>query len=201
MRIVNHQKHNSDFFYALLVVAENRAFHRKRYAVKHFLFKRGDAVFHEIPSSEVRSIKAPAVYLGRINASEEISKEETKSTSLTVNQSTGNAARVRDKDVIPELYPAIKPFFSKQAESLYWRGKLNLIDDTTADIIVLESTNRSKLSYSISLSASSREFFQCNQLYLKRSFESARKAIHSLEHDLNREIFNRLKQTSVDSGR
>lgn len=200
-RIVNHDKHNTDFFYALLVVAKNHAFHRERYVVKHFLFKRGEAFVHEIPSSQVKSIKEPAVFLGRVKATEEIPKKETKPPSLAPSQSTGDSVRARDKEVISEMFPSVKAFFSKQANSLYWRGKLDLVDDTPVEIIVLESINGGKLSYSIALSGSSAEPFQCNRLYLKRSFDSAWKAIYSLERDLNREIFKKLKSMSVDYGR
>ena len=48
-RIVNHELHNTNFFYALLVT------HRKdgrsgleRYAVRHFVFFRGDDAVHEV---------------------------------------------------------------------------------------------------------------------------------------------------------
>lgn len=200
-RIVNHDKHNTNFFYAILVVAKNRAFQRERYVVKHFLFKRGGSLVYEIPSSQVKSIKEPAVFLGGVRATKEISKEETKSASLTSSQSAGNSIRARDKDVISEMFPAVKAFFSKRADSLYWRGQLYLIDDTPVEVIVLESINGSRLSYSITLSGPKAELSQCKQLYLNRSFNSAWKAIRSLEHDLNREIFKKIESTSVDCGR
>ena len=38
-RIVNHDKHNMDFFYALLVVKKNAGEH-PRYEVKHYFFRR-----------------------------------------------------------------------------------------------------------------------------------------------------------------
>jgi hypothetical protein len=42
--VVNHKNHTTDFFYALLVTARNPAARdRNRYAIKHFLFRRGDA--------------------------------------------------------------------------------------------------------------------------------------------------------------
>ena len=40
-KTVNHEKHNTDFFYALLVVSKNRG-GNPRYEVKHFFFRRGD---------------------------------------------------------------------------------------------------------------------------------------------------------------
>jgi proteasome lid subunit RPN8/RPN11 len=200
-RIVNHDKHNTDLFYALLVVAKNHASYRERYLVKHFLFKRGEPLVHVLLSSEVKSTKEPAVFLGKIRAIEEIPEKETILAPLTSSQSSGNYIRARDKEVISEMYPVVKAFFSKQANSLYWKGKLHLIDDTSVDIIVLESINGSKLSYSIALSGLSAGPFECNRSYLKLSFDSAWKAIYSLERDLNREIFTKLKRLSVDYGR
>ena len=50
-RIVNHEKHNTDFFYALLVVSKNQTFYnRERYLMKHFLFKRGESLVYEDPT-------------------------------------------------------------------------------------------------------------------------------------------------------
>ncbi len=57
-KTVNHEKHNTNFFYALLVVSKNRG-GNPRYAVKHFIFRRGDDAIYEIPAKEVRLVDAP----------------------------------------------------------------------------------------------------------------------------------------------
>jgi hypothetical protein len=184
-RIVNHEKHNTDFFYALLVVAKNKGFHnRDRYLVKHFLLKRGDSSVHEIPSSMVRITEEPPAFIDKV---------ETINLPAVSNAVTINNNRAIDKEFISEMYPELKPFFSKKAKSLYWRGKLNLIDNTSVELFVLESIDEGKPSYSVTLSASSAQLFQCHHPYLNRSFDSAWKAIYSLERDLNREIFLKTK--------
>lgn len=185
-RIVNHEKHNTDFFYALLVVAKNKGFHRReRYLVKHYLLKRGDSLIYEIPSSMVKITKELAI---------SIDEEKTIKLPTIYNEQTINIIRARDKEFVSETYPGLKAFFSKQAKSVYWRGKLNLIDNTSVDLFVLESIDKGKPSYSITLSASSAKLYQCHQSYLKRSFDSVWKAIYSFERDLNREIFLKYKK-------
>ena len=48
-RTVNHQNHNTPFFYALLVTAKHRTSDpRRRYSIKHFVFRRGDKDFYEV---------------------------------------------------------------------------------------------------------------------------------------------------------
>ncbi len=194
-RVVNHEKHNTDFFYALLVVAKNHTFHnRERYLVKHFLLNRGASSVCEIPNSQVKFTKEPAVFIDNLKANQKISEKETIQVPFTSSPSTANIIRARDKEFISEIYSEIKAFFSKKTESLYWRGKLNLIDNSSIEVLVLESINQGKPSYSITLSASSKHLFQCHQLYLKRTFDSAWKAVYLFERDLNNEIFKKIKK-------
>lgn len=95
------------------------------------------------------------------------------------------------------MYPDIKPFFSKQTKSVYWKGKINLINNTSADFLILESMDATKASYSITLTGSNAQRFKCRELYLKRSFASAWKAVWSFEQDLNREIFNNIENNNL----
>ncbi len=196
-RIVNHDKHNTDFFYALLVVAKNRASWKERYVVRHFLLRRGEDLVQEISSSKIKRIKEPALFLDNIRRTEEVPRRVADSASRTFSQSSSGPVRAIDKQVISETFPSVKAFFSRQADSLYWRGKIVLIDGTSVEIIVLESDTNNNPSYSIALSGASAQLFRVSELYRKRSFDSAWKAVWSLERDLNREIFNSVKSTSV----
>lgn len=192
-RVVNHEKHNTDFFYALLVVAKNRTFYnRERYSIKHFLFKRGESLVYEIPGSQVKITKEHGIFIDEVKAIDETAEKESVSTSLIPDEPNINQIRARDKEFISEMYPELRPFFSKQTKSLYWRGKINLIDNSSVEVFVLESINEGKTSYSITLAASSRHLFQCHQVYLKRTFDSAWKAIYLFEHDLNHEMFEKI---------
>ncbi|MFA5291520.1 MAG: hypothetical protein WC496_00645 [Phycisphaerae bacterium] len=192
IRTVNHDNHNTDFFYALLVIAKNNKsfFNKERYLVKHFLLKRGETDVQEIPPAQVKIIKEPALF---IDKQANIEDAPIKQTS-TLTQSMINHTRAVDKEFISEMYPELKPFLLKQTKSLCWRGEINLIDNSSVEILVLESIDDGVLSYSITLSTSCKSFFSCQQLYLKRKFGSAWKAIYLFERDLNKEIFKKLKK-------
>jgi len=167
-RVVNHEKHNTDFFYALLVVAKSHALcNQERYTVKHFLFKRGSPSVCEIPNSQVKFTKEPAVFIDNLKADQKIFEKETIQVPFTSSPPTANIIRARDKEVISEMYQGVKTFLSKQSSSLYWRGQLGLIDNTSVEILVLESINENKLSYSIALTSSSAQLFQ-NHSYQKK---------------------------------
>lgn len=194
-RIVNHEKHNTDFFYALLVVAKNRTFYnRERYLVKHFLLKREESLIYEVPSAQVKIIKEAAVFIDKAKVIQGVPKKETLADSLISTQPMIKHIRARDKEFISEMHPELKTFLSKQTSSLYWRGKIKLIDNTSVELLVLESINEGKPAYSIALTTLSAQLFQCHRSYLKRNFDSAWKAIYLLERDLNREIIEKIKK-------
>lgn len=197
-RIVNHEKHNTNFFYILLVVAKNRSLRSiERYRVKHFLIKRGLPLVYEFPSSRVKIINKKAIFVDIAQAASEISAVEPAIPALSIpSQRDIQSIRAIDKAFMSELYPHIKPFYSKQTRSLYWRGKLDLIDKTSVETILLETTEGGKLNYSVTLATSSAYRFKCNQLYAKRTFDSAFLALYLFERDFNREIFEKCKDDS-----
>ena len=63
-RIVNHEKHNLDFFYALLVTQRRQT--GLPYDMKHYMFFRGDPVVYPIPSvflyKDKVSSRGPSVF-------------------------------------------------------------------------------------------------------------------------------------------
>lgn len=191
-RIVNHKNHNTDFFYAFLVVAKTHRHKRdRRYSAKHFLIHRGNPTIYEIPASNIKILKKSPLLIDK----EKTTAFEKKSIPVisVTHQSKINQIRIADKKILFEMYPDLKAFLSKKLGNLYWRGKLDLIDDTSVEILVMESTDGDTPSYTITLAGSDVKLFQSNQLYVKRNFESARKAIWLFERDLNRELFNKIK--------
>src|ERR1700730_1271266 len=54
-KTVNHESHNTDFFYAVLVVRKNPR-GSPRYDLKHFVFRRGDKAIYEIPHRKIRFV-------------------------------------------------------------------------------------------------------------------------------------------------
>src|SRR5262249_29675366 len=120
-RIVNHQNHNTPFFYALLVTAKNSSSDPlRRYTVKHFVFRRGAPDFVEIPSAHVEIAGGPLVWPRSHHSSEPERHHSTETTTLG-----SHPQRVYDRDVIQEFYAGFKPFASPKL-GMYWRGSLEL---------------------------------------------------------------------------
>lgn len=191
-RVVNHGSHNTDFLYALLVVAKNyRSRKNKRYSIKHFLIYRNNPSPCEVPASKVKFIKKSPIYIDKHEPT--VSAREAVSSVRKDHLPQLNKVRLEDKKNLFEMYPDIKPFLSKKLGGLYWRGKLDLIDDTSAEVIILECIDENVPSYKITLAGSDANRFQSKQRYENHSFDSVRKAIWSFERDLNREIFSRKK--------
>jgi hypothetical protein len=180
-RIVNHVKHNTDFFYALLVVRKTP--HRsQRYEVKHHVIFRNEETIHEIPASRVSivDIAGQDLSFARPVPSE-------SDTSPMEVQATANLERVKDQEFFSEFYSGLRPGFSKALGTLYWKGPLNLIDGSRADVLVMEFPDGHKPSYSITIPGPNAPDAIAN--YRDRNFKSARHAVLHLEKDINREIF------------
>jgi hypothetical protein len=172
---VNHEQHNTDFFYALLVVRKTP--HRaKRYEIKHFLFRRNDDSVYEIPDEEVRIVEGP-----RASASSE------SIHTADVQRAAVIPERAKDQEFFAEFYPRFKPAVAKQI--LCWKGRLNLIDDSNVEVLAMETVDDAKSSYSIGVIGDSADRWKALKRYEDRSFRSARHAVLSLEGDLNREVF------------
>ena len=191
-RVVNHEKHNTEFFYALLVAAKNPPYkNRERYLVKHFLLRRGNPLVYEVPGSHVKVIKKRPIFIDRV-INEVIKESPTPHTLISACPTTKDI-RLRDKEIMAYMYPNLKPYFSKQTRSLYWKGSVVLINSVSVEFLILESIDETVPLYSVTLAGSGVQQFQCRELYLKRRFDSAWKAVWSFEQDLNREIFNCVK--------
>lgn len=188
-RIVNHEKHNTNFFYALLVVAKTRSYYSwKRYEVKHFLLRRGESSVYEVSSSHVKIVERRPIFIDK--GEKMVLEANTLSDTLLYNHPMVKDVRSRDREVMSYMYPGLKPFFSKQTRSLYWRGRLSLIDNVSVEVLMLETINEAKPSYSITLTGLDGQHFQCRQSYINRTFDSAWQAVWSFERDLNHEIFD-----------
>jgi len=171
-RTVNHKMHNTDFFYALLVVAKNSN-GNPRYAVKHFVFRRNDPAFYEIPGKKVRLIDTPALLPG-----------DPEPSAPSPNQE-----RVKDQDFFSEFYPGLKPLLSKTTRTPYWKGHLPLVDGTRAQVVAMESAEGRAPSYSIATSCANPDVADTLAQYRERRFRSARQAVLKLERDLNQALY------------
>jgi hypothetical protein len=184
-RIVNHDKHNTDFFYALLVVRKNHG-GDPRYEVKHHFFRRGDDRVYETSVDHVRLVDRPLWW----------PLTTVKPTSLpgasrqSGEQTLPNGERVKDQEFFSDFYPSLKALFSKSADALYWKGALALIDGSHTEVLTMENSDDGGPFYSITATGR-QEHALAGVLseYKERRFRSARHAVLHLQTDLNQAIY------------
>ena len=183
-KTVNHEKHNTDFFYALLVVSKNRG-GNPRYAIKHFIFRRDDDTIYEIPAKDVRLVDVPVL---RPRHHIEI-VEARDPPPQHGQQSAPNPERAKDQEFFSEFYPGLKALFSKDIGAPYWKGPLSLVDGSRAEVVAMEDPDDKARSYSIATSSKNPIIADILAQYQARKFRSARHAVLHLERDLNQALY------------
>ena len=182
-KIVNHEKHNTDFFYALLVVSKNRG-GNPRYAIKHFLFRRNDDTIYEIPAKDVRLVDTPALRPRAPKTAEPSGPSTQNATPIAANPE-----RAKDREFFSEFYPNLKPLLSKSIGAPYWKGPLSLVDGSHAEVVAMENSDGRAASYSIATSCNNPLIADILTQYQERQFRSARHAVLHLERDLNQALY------------
>jgi hypothetical protein len=183
-KTVNHEKHNTDFFYALLVVSKNRG-GNPRYAVKHFIFRRGDDTIYEIPAKDVRLTDAPPLQPRPRGAS----AESPGTAPQPGPPVAANPQRAKDQEFFADFYPGLKPLLSRDTGAPYWKGPLSLVDGSRAEVVAMEDPDDRARSYSIASSAKDPAVADTLERYKERKFRSARHAVLHLERDLNQALY------------
>jgi hypothetical protein len=183
-KTVNHEKHNTDFFYALLVVRRNPG-GNSRYEVKHYFFRRNDDTIYEVPAAHVRLVDAPAL------GPREVERTSSPSGSLqpSSQQDVPNPERAKDQDFFSEFYPNLKALFSKSAAALYWKGPLALVDGSHTDVVAMENSGDRAPFYLIATASENSILADVSASYKERQFRSARHAVLHLKDDLNRALY------------
>jgi hypothetical protein len=184
-KTVNHEKHNTHFFYALLVVTRNRG-GEPRYAVKHFIFRRNDQAIYEIPADKVRVINMPAL---RSRATDRADAPNPPAPQPDAQPSAPNPERAKDQEFFAEFYQGLKPLLSKNAGALYWKGPLTLVDGSRAEVVAMEDADDPHRSYSIATSSKEPVIADVLARYQDRKFRSARHAVLHFERDLNEALY------------
>lgn len=184
-RIVNHEKHNLDFFYALLVVAhEPKQQGLNRYKVRHYILFRGDQQkVLEIAPADVVITKEPAIW------------PIEQKTSM-VKPPHDITARAKDKEIISELFPKLQPYLSKRASTFYWKGPIRLIDDSIIQVTVPEMTDgppHRAAYYQLIVKNAPAVCSEIVGQLTERQFMSATQAIRGLEQQLNRTLYQALE--------
>lgn len=183
-RIVNHDKHNTEFFYALLVVRKNHG-RDPRYDVKHYFFRRNDEKVYETSPAQVRIVDAPILW--------PISNGRSPSPSVPTHhsgdQAQPNVERAKDQEFFSDFYPNLKASFSERVEALYWKGAVTLIDGSHVKVLTMENSENGGRFYSITAGGEEPALAEVLTGYKDRQFRSARHAVLHLQADLNQAIY------------
>jgi proteasome lid subunit RPN8/RPN11 len=195
-RVVNHKKHNTDFFYALLVTAKTA----DGYAVKHFVVYRNDPKEYEIPPSHVDIVDRPALWpLGLSGDNRDAANRKGGAAPARADQ------RARDSQYFAEFHPELHAFLSKKHGTVYWRGRVPMVDDSSPEIIVEEIPGPHGSNYEVSMMPDSVASIETIRRLSKRQFGSAREAVVLIEREINRAIFHakvrELSQSSHPDGK
>ena len=182
-RIVNHELHNTDFFYALLVTHRNEGRSGlDRYAVRHYVFFRGDDAAHEVGSGNVRVTDQP-----RLSTRHDgVSAHPPRRDGAQAPEACGVLeVRARDRSVLRILYPSIEPRLTAQSGTFFWTGPLPLVDGSVLEVKVVEVEAEEGLHYYPILSATSDEVAKL----CETPFRSAGEAVRALELRINQQIY------------
>ena len=186
--IVNHDKHNTDFFYALLVVRKNSG-RSARYDIKHYFLRRGEDTIYEIPHSDVHLVHTPVLWPQSPDHAHSGTHASTHVHSAHSSE-TSNVERAKDQEFFSEFYPHLKAGFSKSLGVLYWKGKVQLVDGSHADVLAMENAGDGAPFYSIIASGSERGFADVTARFHERRFPAARHAVLHMERDLNHLLYH-----------
>jgi hypothetical protein len=187
-RIVNHEKHNLDFFYALLVVKKNHG-GEPRYFVKHFFFHRNDSHVDEVPQNQVQVVDEPAWWA---NSFERPGRAHGATRPHSAPAAVANAQRAKDQEFFSDFYPNVGAHLSKSLGAVYWKGPVKLIDGSQVDMVAIESTE-GFAHYSITLRNPDPKYAEILASYKERQFDSARHAVVQLRDNLNSLLFENRK--------
>ena len=182
-RTVNHELHNTDFFYALLVTHRNEGRSGlERYAVRHYVFFRGDDAVHEVGSGNVRVTDEPRFWPRQDGVSAHPPRRDGAKAP-----ETRDVLRVRahDRSVLRILCPSFEPRLTAQSGTFFWKGPLSLVDGSVIEVKVVEVEAEEGLHYYAVLSAASDEVAKLRET----PFRSAGEAVRALELRMNHQIF------------
>ncbi len=183
---VNHHNHNTDFFYALLVTRKHP--HRdRRYDVKHFLLFRGDDTIHELDESRIHMVDRPHLGDGTATFSAQAPRDDTPAPAA-------HEERARDQAVFSDFYPRLHAGFSQRLGALFWKGEIPLVDNSAAELLVMENATKHGPTYSITITDPREAAAKVLSHYRDRTFRSARQAVWQLHQDVNQELYRRAKE-------
>ena len=186
-RIVNHEKHNLDFFYALLVVARNPTLTGlQRYQIRHYVLFRGDGRVYELKPDRVTITDQAPVWPGELPRRPAMAGELAKPDATV---------RASDKEMLGQLYSEIRPYKSKQTETIYWKGPVRLIDGSVVVVTIPELEGDRPGSapyYQVLLKNAPAPCGKIVEELNERQFPSATLAVHGVQNTMNRALYEAL---------
>ena len=188
-RIVNHDLHNTDFFYALLVThREEGRSGLERYAVRHYVLFRGEDVVHEIRPGDVRVTDEPRIWPRQ----DHVSEDRLRRNVVPDGTRGVVAVRAHDQSVLGVLCPSFEPRLTARTGMFFWKGPLSLVDGSAIDVRVVEVEEDDGLNYYSVLAPASEEVAKL----CETPFRSACEAVRALELRMNREIYDSAMKSS-----
>jgi hypothetical protein len=195
-RTVNHRNHNAPFFYALLVTTKQRSSDPLgRYSVKHYIFRRGDERIYELRRDQVEIVDAPLIWPAGDREPAGFEEHRSKGGGRDDNPDSrqkhplrANPNRVYDNDILSESYRGVRPFSSAKL-GMYWRGPLELSDDSKIEVVVLEDSAAANPTYTVTLREPPAVLKHVAEEIASIEFSSARAALITTERRCNRALF------------
>lgn len=183
-RIVNHAKHNTHFFYALLVVARlSSDSAQERYDFRHYFLERGDSRIFEIDSRNVEIRDAPLVW-----PKSGVSSDDSE--NLDPFDLPPLPQRALDREVLHERYPELRPYTSKRL-GFYWRGPLTLQDGSRIELLVLEDASADPPCCSVVLRDPPETLRETAEILAMQEFTTSCDAVVETERACDRALASR----------
>ena len=185
-RTVEHKNHNTDFFYALLVIERKPGkTGLQRYIFKNYVLRRGDPEVYEIPSSALTLTDAALVW-----PSVSAQSSHSKSVYQVIEGDALKQNRVYDHDFVSQFYPKVAPFQSKEL-GIYWRGPIPLIDGSATEVIVVEDGSGKTPKYTVTLRGAPESLARTSAAVGTETFPSCRAALLATERLCNAELYEK----------
>jgi hypothetical protein len=207
-KTVNHHKHNTNFFYALLVVGKHKSKDPlERYSYKHFIFHRGDDKFYEISPRHIEIVDSPLVWptatsvehARAVHVSKQAEAAGRPGAYSPPELARPPIERVYDRDILAAFYKGVRPYSSPKL-GFYWRGPIELLDGSKVEVVLVEDSSGGTAMYSLVFRDVPIHLKDVADLLSKQEFSSARVALISAERLCNRFLFEQLDDGRKSGG-
>ncbi len=183
-RTVEHAKHNTDFFYALLVIEKRKG--KKgldRYAFKNYLFRRGDKKVYEVSDKAMTLTDDALVWPAPAEKANSPVGERVR------DDEASRRSKAYDGDAITAFFPKVKAFKSGEL-GIYWRGSITLVDGSDVDVVVLEDDADGVPAFTVTLRDAPGPLEASAKALGEETFASCRAALIATERLCNTDLFN-----------